>query len=160
MRARGISPILATIIVIALTIFAGYLLYNYFWGASKSAGSIEKLLILPDTRIVNVNGTSYLILHVRNQGNQPISIESIMVGEETVPVNNAQDPSTVTSNLPANYTVCNVDTNTGTIVLPVGDECYAAFPLSGSYKIGVTYSMTIMTGAGNQFNYVLSVKTK
>ena len=157
---RAISPIIAAILIIAITLVAGYLLYNYFWGASKSAASVEKLLILPDTRIVNVNGSSYLLLHVRNQGNQPISIESIMVGEETVPITSAVDPSTVTSNLPANRTTCSIDTNTGTIVLPVGEECYSAFPLSGEYKIGTTYSMSIMTGAGNQFSYVLSVNTR
>ncbi|MGC9166009.1 MAG: archaellin/type IV pilin N-terminal domain-containing protein, partial [Thermoprotei archaeon] len=67
-RKRGISPLIATIILIAITIAAGLLIYNLFFSASSTASSVGEVQIENAQLVVDSSGNYVLGITVRNSG--------------------------------------------------------------------------------------------
>lgn len=80
---RGISPLIATIILIAITVAGGLLIYSMFmstgsiWG-TKGQVSIENIKLVKDTA-----GSVTFSITIKNTGNKPVqSLEVKLAGED------------------------------------------------------------------------------
>ena len=79
---RGISPIIATVILIAVTLAIGIAVAAWLMGIWGGLGGGEQLRIYPESELkVDSNtGTTVLTLKVKNVGSSDIVVRSITVG--------------------------------------------------------------------------------
>ena len=120
---RGISPVLATVIIIAVTLVIAVGVIGWIMGIWGSQGSTEALKIYPDTFIDTANKT--LVLHVRNDGTASAVIYKIdIVGVESIST---------------------------TITVPAGADTTQNVALAGTYTPGASYTIKIYTQAGNVY---------
>lgn len=136
MKARvGISPILATVIIIAVTLVIAIGVIGWIMGIWGGFGSTESLQIYPDSYIAEKNGKTVLYLHVKNTGTATASIYKVEVmGVAT----NSTSPE-ITSVTPG-------EEKTLTIVVTTA---------TGQITSGATYQVKIYTNAGNVFSAVV-----
>ncbi|MEM1793084.1 MAG: archaellin/type IV pilin N-terminal domain-containing protein [Thermofilaceae archaeon] len=85
MRARrGISPLIATIILIAITVAGGLLIYSMFlstgsiWGA-KGQVAVENVKLVKDS-----SGSVLFSITIKNTGNKPVESVSIKLAGQDV----------------------------------------------------------------------------
>jgi len=138
MKQRAISPIIATVILVAVTIALAVGVALWFSGIIGGAGSHEQLLILPDGYIVNSTETKVYI-HVRNSGSVDSQIISIKVGNMTAP-------------LTGNNVVTTFNTANNYIIVPAGKDGWININFTNYPFIpGTSYKVTIVTAAGNSY---------
>ncbi len=76
-RLRGISPLVATAILLAATIAIGYVIYNY---VGASAGAVaQKPQLLVTANADYVGSTAYVELSIRNVGAAAAKISQIKI---------------------------------------------------------------------------------
>jgi flagellin-like protein len=79
-RRKAISPIIATLILIVITVVAGVMLYGFVTGfmskTSSSTGAIAQITV--DSASVNGTG-SYANVSVTNTGTTPVTITAVNV---------------------------------------------------------------------------------
>jgi flagellin-like protein len=128
MKERAISPIIATVILVAVTIALAVGVALWFSGIIGGAGKTEQLQIMPDSYI---NATSHtLYLHVRNVGGIDSKIISIKM---------------VNTNIQGTFP----------IVVKMGEDTWIEADISGISSPG-TYQVTVYTDAGNSYNQVVT----
>ncbi|MGC8753200.1 MAG: archaellin/type IV pilin N-terminal domain-containing protein [Fervidicoccaceae archaeon] len=140
MKERAISPIIATVILVAVTIALAVGVALWFSGIIGGAGKTEQLQIMPDSYINATSGTLYL--HARNVGGIDSKIVSIKV---------------VNTNIQGTFTLSSTTTTTTTfpIVVKMGADMWIIVTVSGVNSPG-TYQVTVYTDAGNSYNQVLT----
>uniref|UniRef100_A0A7C1I812 Type IV pilin n=1 Tax=Fervidicoccus fontis TaxID=683846 RepID=A0A7C1I812_9CREN len=132
---KGISPILATVILIAVTLVIAVGVIGWVMGIWGSMGKTETLKIISGNITVYTTGTqkAELYLDVINQGTVDATIHKVVVGSKEF---SPQDPITIKAN--------------GTIHTIKVD-----LDQSSNYSPGVSYSVTVVTTAGNQYPFVV-----
>jgi len=129
---RGISPVIATVIILAVTVAIAVAVIGWITGLFSSAtGGTEELQIMPDSYI-NASGTqAVLILHVVNKGSDVTiyKIEAAGIG------------ATAT-----------------TITVPAGADTTYTVTLPGSAVAGTTYTIKVYTKNGNVFTATVIAK--
>ncbi len=127
MNARkGISPVLATVIIIAVTLVIAIGVIGWIMGIWGSFGTTESLQVFPDSNIDT--GSNTLTLHVKNTGTASAVIYKVeIVGVETV-----TSFGTVT-----------------TVAISPGVDTTLSISLTGTYTPGTYYTVKIYTQAGN-----------
>ena len=134
---KGISPILATVILIAVTLVVAVGVIGWVMGIWGSMGKTETLKIISGN-ITLSGGNATLYLDVINQGTTDATIHKVVVaGQEFT--------SFKTSTIPADGKIYTVEV-TG---LNYDD-----------YNAGVSYSVTVITKAGNQYPFVVQAVQK
>ena len=79
---RGISPLLATVILIAITVAAGLTIYTlYFSTFSTVTASLDIQVISID--IVKASGTMLVSATIKNTGNKPIDTCTVTIYGDT-----------------------------------------------------------------------------
>ncbi|MGC9069123.1 MAG: archaellin/type IV pilin N-terminal domain-containing protein [Thermoprotei archaeon] len=79
-KIRGISPLIATIILIAITIVGGLLIYNLFFSTSSTASSTSAISVQNiDLVVPGGTGTPQFSITVKNAGNKPITGYTITI---------------------------------------------------------------------------------
>ncbi|HEU97535.1 MAG TPA: hypothetical protein ENO36_01590 [Fervidicoccus fontis] len=149
MKERAISPIIATVILVAVTIALAVGVALWFSGIIGGAGKIEQLQIMPDSNItITYNSQSNttsgaLYLHVRNVGGIDSKIISIKV---------------VNTNIQGTFTLSSTTTTTTTfpIVVKMGADMWITADVSGIINSPGTYQVTVYTDAGNSYNQVVT----
>jgi len=130
---RGISPVIATIIILAVTVAIAIAVVGWItglWGGL--AGGTEQLKIYPDSYINATNTT--LLLHVRNEGGD-ITIDSIeIVG-------------------------LGLATGISPTVVGAGDEVWVTATVPGTPVAGTSYTVKVYTAGGNVFTAVVQAKS-
>jgi len=112
-KMRGISPLLATVILIAITISAGLAIYTLFFTTfSAMSATLDIQIISVD--IVEASGTTLVSATIKNTGNKPIQECKVTIygdtGTAELTINNI-DPGQVGSDskagneLPADFSV-------------------------------------------------------
>ena len=145
---RGISPVIATIIILAVTVAIAIAVVGWItglWGGL--AGGTEQLVIYPDSNITINTGTNddALCLHVKNQGGD-ITIDSIeVVGLATG----------LTTGINFNQNACTSGTNK---VIPAGSEGWVYVDLGADAVAGTSYTVKLYTEGGNVFTAVVQAK--
>jgi len=144
---KGISPVIATVIIVAVAIAISIAVAGWIMGLWGGFGQTESLKIFPDSK-VDVAHTE-LVLHIQNVGGAPAQIYKIEVSglaiNLTEQANIINDPNNV------------YDTNTKTIILDPGEEAEITLAIKDANgnvldaKAGVAYTVTIYTEAGNVY---------
>jgi len=130
---KGISPILATVILIAVTLVIAVGVIGWVMGIWGSMGKTETLKIISGNITVPSSGNAKLYLDVINQGTADATIHKVVVGsKEFTQIN----PITIRAN--------------GTI-----HTIEVTLDNSSNYSPGVSYSVTVVTKAGNQYPFVV-----
>jgi len=145
---RAISPIIATVILVAVTIALAVGVALWMSGLIGGAGSREQIQLMPDSAMyVDSNGNLVnLTLHIKNAG----SIDSKIV---TIKVDTANAPGgSVTA-----YTISSSSTTSITSSLPVIVKAGQDVWLNITNVPGITFSpskaykITVYTDAGGSY---------
>jgi len=78
LRRKAVSPLLATIILIAITVAAGLVIYNVFFSTAGTIGAQLNIQIV-SVDIVKTSATTLVSATVKNTGNKPISSCTVTV---------------------------------------------------------------------------------
>ncbi len=126
MKARkGISPVLATVIIIAVTLVIAIGVIGWIMGIWGSFGTTESLQVFPDSYINATATTPVLNLHIKNTGTASAVIYKIEI-------------------------VGAADTVSTTITVTPGQDTTVSVSLTaGAYTPGTYYTVKIYTQAGN-----------
>lgn len=122
----GISPVLATVIIIAVTLVIAIGVIGWIMGIWGSFGTTESLQILPDSKLYS-NGT--IKIHVKNTG----SATAIVTGAEVVGV--------------GEVTISSQDTT-----IAPGENIIISGTVDGQITAGARYTIKIYTDAGNVYS--------
>ena len=142
MRAKkAISPILATVIIIAVTLVIAIGVIGWVMGIWGTFGSTEMLQIMPDSKLYS-NGA--IALHVKNTGSATAVVTKIEI---------------VGTGL----------STTGSWTIPPGGDGYLSgttitstqvtISLGGSLTPGASYQVKIYTAAGNVYSSVITASS-
>ena len=119
---RGISPVLATVIIIAVTLVIAIGVIGWIMGIWGSFGTTESLQVYPDSYIDAA--TPALSLHIKNTGTASAVIYKVEI-------------------------VGTTDTVATTITISPGQDTTVSIALTGTYTPGTYYTVKIYTQAGN-----------
>jgi len=75
---RGVSPLLATIILIAITVAAGLVIYNLFFSTAGTA-SAQLNIQVQSIDVVKTSSTILVSATIKNSGNKPIQTCTVTV---------------------------------------------------------------------------------
>ena len=138
---RGISPVIATVIIVAVAIAISIAVAGWLMGLWGGFGQTEALKVFPDS-YANATADSFYII-VQNTGGSPAQIYKIEISGNS-------------------FTTFDVDTNldgtadqTGVNVVTVDPGTKLAIIVNAGGTIdvasGVAYTVTIYTEAGNVY---------
>lgn len=127
MNKRAVSPIIATVILVAVTIALAVGVAIWLSGVVGGGGTSERLMILPDS---NITGNT-LYLHLKNQGTADAYISSVKVNGTSVSLKDSN--------------------NQDLKVVKAGQDLWANGTLSFTPVAGTKYTVYIYTSAGNTY---------
>ena len=145
---KAVSPLIATIILIAVTIAIAAIVIAWVYGLiGPATATPEKLQIYPDQRLVNTSPTQTVFnVTVKNAGGVAISLSKVYLRENTSCV--------------ATSSIDKVDSNPGYLFsyddkvvssLPVGQVANLTAVFSCSVSPGFTYTVVIVTQSGQAY---------
>lgn len=76
---RAVSPLIATIILIAITIAGGLVIYSNFLSSSSILGAKAQISIENVKLVKDSSGDAYLSLTIKNTGNKPVDTDGLVV---------------------------------------------------------------------------------
>ncbi len=139
-KKKGISPIVATIILIAITVAAGLVVYGIMNGAILTASNNTQISVIHTTLVQpSGTGTALFSMALKNSGSQPIT--SIHVSAYIASGN---------ANLTSGLTI----TPSGT--LSPGESASVTGASSGACIVGNTYAVQMTATASNGGSYSTS----
>jgi len=101
---RGISPLLATVILIAITVAAGLTIYHMFFSTVGVAGSTLSIQVV-SIDLIKTGNTILVSASIKNTGSKPISSLTVTIhgdsGTATITLSNI-DPGETASNTVVN----------------------------------------------------------
>ncbi len=141
---KAISPILATVILIAVTLVIAIGVIGWIMGIWGTFGATETIQVFPDSSINSSN--KLLILHIKNTGTASAVIYKIeVVGLGTASIT----------------AVTGVTTTTGSagseVIVSPGVEGTITASITGAVA-GATYQVKIYTRAGNVYSATVQAK--
>jgi len=138
---RGIEPIIAVVILVAVTLVIAIGVIGWIMGWWGTFGATESLQFFPDSYIDVAN--NQLLLHLKNTGSASAVIYKIEIsGVETLTETGKFTGGVVT----------------GGTVGP-GTEAILTIPISqGKYTAGANYLVKIYTRAGNVYSITIQAK--
>jgi len=140
---KAISPLIATVILIAVTIAIAAIVIAWVYGIiGPTTATPEKLQIYPDARLINTsvnsNVTTFFNVTVKNAGGVAISLSKVYIREA---------PSCLASNIQTPFIVNNAPISSlspGSVgVLNVSFNC--------GVSPGATYTVVIVTQSGQAY---------
>jgi len=149
---RGISPVIATVIILAVTVAIAVAVIGWITGLFGAAtGGTEQLQIMPDSNITvtTTNGTtvSKLYLHVVNKGGDVTIYKIEVSGVGAADIANAN----VTGNIQKN--------SDGTITVKAGADGWIVATLNGGNAVpGTSYTVKVYTKNGNVFTATVTAQ--
>jgi flagellin-like protein len=137
---RGISPLIATIILIAICIAGGALIYSIFFSTASTLNSTPQVNVQSISLVKDSSGNVAFSITIKNVGNKPLSSLNITLASE--------QKATVTS------------VTTATPLQPGQTVSYVpAGALTGAYISGNNYNViiTAQTTDGSTLAQTVSV---
>ena len=154
MREKGLSSVFSVVLLIAITVAAGVLLYMW---ATSSVGTYAATPSAPMEFVSLVwydasdddgdgllTGADTVSIKIRNEGTRPLAIEAIWI--HNIKHGKADG-------------VWNT-TGTGKLIVRPGEEREIRISLGLAIPIGKTFQVRIVTTAGSQYNFVLVAGAK
>ena len=119
---RGIEPIIAVVILVAVTLVIAIGVIGWIMGWWGTMGAVKSLQIYPDSYI----NTSHLVLHIKNTGSATAVIYKIEI--------------------------VGVNTTDTTISLTPGNETTLTISFTDTVTAGANYQVKLYTKAGNVYS--------
>lgn len=140
---KAVSPLLATIILIAITVAAGLVIYNLFFSTSGVAS--QTVQIMPDIKVIRPGGTaSYALITISIKNTGSVAISGITVqwypegGTNLTSLSLTWDPS-VNSTSPLSPGTSTSASTTITTNMPIVGKSYP-FIIKATGTNGATYT--------------------
>ena len=130
-RRKAISPIIATILVVAMTIVATGLLYTYFTTTASRAQNTNQIQVSASIAVASGSGTGTAVVSVTDSGS--IALTGLTLGGTVV-------PGTQPTWSPA--------PSSGSPIAPGGGTS-TTFSTSISVTAGVSYTLTVAATFAN-----------
>jgi flagellin-like protein len=145
---KAVSPLIATIILIAVTIAIAAIVIAWVYGIiGPTTATPEKLQIYPDQRLVNMSPTQTVFnVTVKNAGGVAISLSKVYLRENTSCVATSFIGSVGPN---PGYFFSNGTTPSSS--LPVGQVANLTAVFSCSVSPGATYTVVIVTQSGQAY---------
>jgi flagellin-like protein len=153
MNRKGISNVVATIILIAVAIALAVAVAVWVFGIGASASKTATLQI--QAMSLYSNGT--LTLMVYNPSSSAISINAFTLGGLTCTLASGQSPITIPSGANGELTI----SISGTTASASFGSSSASFTCAGSQTLtpGVQYSGTVVTTSGQQYPFTVTASS-
>ena len=159
MQRRGISNVVATIILIAVAIALAVAVAIWVFGVFKGSAHATTINTISEDLYITSSGTPYLILYVSNPGGTTQNIVSVTLSGASCAFQGASasspSPSSPTS---ITATATGVTTTNGEVVLAGGTIAYLVYQCSGSYTPGVQYSGVIYLSTGANIPFTVTAQ--
>jgi flagellin-like protein len=147
--SKGIEPIIAVVILIAVTLVIAIGVIGWIMGWWGTLGATEVLQIFPDSKIIIYDGTPTLELHIQNKGTADSAINKIEVAGKTITKFNN-----------SNYCPPVVSVANERLIIKPGVDVTIYITLSNvGATPGIAYSLTIYTTVGNKFSSVIQASS-
>jgi len=145
---KAVSPLIATIILIAVTIAIAAIVIAWVYGIiGPTTATPEKLQIYPDARLVNMSPTQTVFnVTVKNAGGVAISLSKVYLRENTSCVATSFIGSVGSG---PGYLFSYGTTTSSS--LPVGQVANLTAVFSCSVSPGATYTVVIVTQSGQAY---------
>ncbi len=134
-KIKGISPVIATIILIAFAIAAGFIVWKIVAGSAKSTTAISLQVVSVDAKADALGQRIALKLTLKNPGNRVVQVKSITVTYLTGAANPPTVSVTWKPTLPANIPAGALVDISGTANAPQG----TTFDDGKQLEIKITY---------------------
>jgi flagellin-like protein len=127
---KAVSPLIATIILIAVTIAIAAIVIAWVYGIFGTAtGPGEKLQIFADARLITTTDSTTFTVTVKNIGTSVVTIQKVYIKEKA-----------------------DECTNSTTNQLTSGEVKIISAEFTCSLQPGITYTAVIVTGGGQAYN--------
>ena len=130
-RRKGISPVIATILVVAMTIVAAGVLYTYFTTTASRAQNTNQIQVSASIAVASGSGTGTAVVSVTDSGS--IALTGLTLGGTVV-------PATQPTWSPA--------PSSGSPIAPGGGTS-TTFSTATSVTAGVSYTITVAATFAN-----------
>jgi flagellin-like protein len=158
MQRRGISNVVATIILIAVAIALAVAVAIWVFGVFKGSAHATTINTISEDLYVTSSG-SYLVLYVSNPGGTTQNIVSVTLSGASCTFQGASSTSPSPSSLASVTTTApGVTTTNGEVVLAGGTMAYLVYTCSGSYTPGVQYSGVIYLSTGANMPFTVTAQ--
>ncbi len=150
---KGISPVIATVIIVAVAIAISIAVAGWIMGLWGGFGQTESLKIFPDSYINSTDNKTYIV--IQNVGGSPAQIYRVDVGQATFGNGNNDF---IVDEEPLDYnTAITGATPTSTVTIEPGKKVAIIIDLTGEVSVasGVAYTVTIYTESGNVYTAVV-----
>ena len=129
-QRKAISTIIATIIVVAMTIVAAGILYTYFSTTATRAQNTAQIQVSASIAVPSGSGTGTAVVSVTNSGS--IALTDLSLSGSVVPGSVTWNPQPTT----------------GSPIAP-GSGTSTSFPTANSVTAGTSYAITIVATFAN-----------
>lgn len=85
-QKRGISPLIATIILIAICIAGGALVYSIFFSTTSTLNATGQLNVQSITLVKDTAGNTVFAMTIKNVGNKPFNSLNVTLASEPLAV--------------------------------------------------------------------------
>jgi len=149
---RGIEPIIAVVILVAVTLVIAIGVIGWIMGWWGTLGATEVLQTFPDSKIIISNTGNYLVLHIQNKGTADAAINKIEVAGTSITgfTSRSNCPSTV--DVSGNLLVLKPGPDTEIYIGPITQ-------LTNVYP-SASYSVAIYTKTGNRYPVTVQAITQ
>jgi len=157
-QRRGISNVVATIILIAVAIALAVAVAIWVFGIFKGSAHATTLNAISEDLYVTSSG-NYLILYVSNPGGTTQNIVGVTLSGATCTFQGASSTSPSPSSLAGVTTTApGVTTTNNGVVIPGGTMAYLVYQCSGSYTPGVSYDGVIYLSTGANIPFTVTAQ--
>ena len=142
---KGISPVIATVILVAVAITVSVSVAYWMGGISSLYTRLEKIEVVSTTAVKNVDGSYSITLAVKNTGSADATVDAVVInGKQLSQFNN------VTTDLAAGGTAV-IAGGSASVVVTVGAGEGAPF------TAGTTIEVKLHTAAGKDYPQMVTL---
>ena len=156
-QRRGISNVVATIILIAVAIALAVAVAIWVFGIFKGSARATTLNTISEDLYIS-GGTPYLILYVSNPGGTTQNIVSVTLNGASCNFQGASSSSPPPSNPSSVAAASGVTETNGEVVIAGGTIVYLVYTCSGSYTPGVQYNGVIYLSTGTNIPFTVTAQ--
>ena len=157
MQRRGISNVVATIILIAVAIALAVAVAIWVFGIFKGSARATTLNTISEDLYIS-SGTPYLILYVSNPGGTTQNIVSVTLNGASCTFDTSSSSSPPPSNPSSVAAASGVTETNGEVVIAGGTIVYLVYTCSGSYTPGVQYNGVIYLSTGTNIPFTVTAQ--
>jgi len=143
---KGISPVIATVILVAVAITVSVSVAYWMGGISSMYTRLEKIEVSSAIATKNVDGTYTVALAVKNTGSADATIDNVMINGKLL---SQFSPAPTAVFVPASGAVVSGGTATVTVTIPAN--------ATAPFTSGTTLEVKLHTSAGKDYPQMVTL---